>query len=136
MEEWKVALITAVASVLASTGFWTYLQKRMDKKSLSNKMLLGLGHDRIMELGMKYIDRGYVTNDEYENLYEYLYVPYKAMGGNGTAERMMQAVKRLEVRDEVPPTWPDVDRRKNGGPIIRCEGRCQNSPINAEQKGV
>lgn len=113
MEAWMAALIAAVASILASTGFWTYLQKRSDKKDLTNKMLLGLAHDRIMELGMKYIDQGRITNDEYENLYEYLYVPYKAMGGNGTAERMMQAVKKLEVRDDPPPTWPEVDRRKN-----------------------
>lgn len=127
MPSWLIAVITAVASVLASTGFWTFLQKKMDKKSLTNKMLLGLAHDRIMELGMKYIDRGRITNDEYENLYEYLYVPYKAMGGNGTAERMMQAVGRLEVRDDPPPTWPDVDRRKNEIKRMECGGCCKHA---------
>lgn len=125
METWVVALITAVASVLASTGFWTFLQKRMDKSSLITKMLLGLAHDRIIELGMKYIDQGRISNDEYENLYEYLYLPYKEMGGNGTAERVMQAVKKLEVRDDVPPTWPEIDRRKNAD-VLRCSGCCNN----------
>lgn len=40
-------------------------------------MLVGLAHDRIMYLGMQYVDRGYVTQDEYENLRAYLYDPYK-----------------------------------------------------------
>lgn len=114
METWLTVLITAAASILASSGFWAYLQKRLEKNSLSNKMLVGLAHDRIVELGMIYIDRKWITNDEYENLHDYLYVPYKAMGGNGTAERVMQAVKKLEVRNVPPPTWPQVERRVNG----------------------
>lgn len=125
MDAWQIAIITAIASVLASSGFWTFMQKRFDKNSLTNKMLLGLAHDRIIELGMKYIDQGRITNDEYENLYEYLYLPYKAMGGNGTAERVMEAVRKLEVKDDVPPTWPEVDRRKNSEPQ-RCSGCCNN----------
>ena len=61
-------------------------------------MLIGLGHDRIVYLGMKYIDRGYITHDEYENLYEYLYKPYEKMGGNGSAKRIMDEVSRLPIR--------------------------------------
>ena len=29
-------------------------------------MLIGLAHDRIIYLGMTYIERGYITQDEYE----------------------------------------------------------------------
>lgn len=61
-------------------------------------MLIGLGHDRIVYLGMIYIDRGYITHDEYENLYEYLYKPYEKMGGNGSAKRIMDEVSRLPIR--------------------------------------
>ena len=61
-------------------------------------MLIGLGHDRIVYLGMKYIERGYITNDEYENLYEYLFKPYEKMGGNGSAKRIMDEVGRLPIR--------------------------------------
>ena len=61
-------------------------------------MLLGLGHDRIVYLGMQYIDRGYITQDEYENLYEYLYIPYKKLGGNGSAQRIMNEIEKLEIR--------------------------------------
>lgn len=107
-----VAIVTAVSTILASSGFWAYMQKRADKNSSSNKMLLGLGHDRIMDLGMKYIQRGSITADELENLVDYLYVPYKEMGGNGAAERIVNEVKKLKIT-EYPNIWPYVDRRKN-----------------------
>ena len=45
-------------------------------------MLVGLAHDRIIHLGMVYVTRGYITQDEYENLNDYLYQPYEKMGGN------------------------------------------------------
>lgn len=112
MSPFAVAVITAIASVLASSGFWAYMQRKADKKSSSTKMLLGLGHDRIMELGMCYIQRGSITKDELENLVDYLYEPYKEMGGNGTAERVVMEVKKLKIT-EYPQTWPYVDRRKD-----------------------
>ena len=62
------------------------------------EVLIGLAHDRIIYLGMNFIKRGYITKDEYENLHDYLYVPYKEMGGNGSAERVMDEVKKLEIR--------------------------------------
>lgn len=60
-------------------------------------MLIGLAHDRIIYLGMVYIERGYITQDEYENLYEYLYKPYKKLGGNGSAKRIMTEVDQLAI---------------------------------------
>lgn len=60
-------------------------------------MLVGLAHDRIVHLGMVYVDRGYITQDEYENLNDYLYVPYEKMGGNGSAKRVMEEVRRLPM---------------------------------------
>lgn len=97
MPEWVLVLITALTSVLASTGFWTFMQRRLDKKDVRTKMLVGLAHDRILELGTHYIERGWITKDEYENLYEYLYKPYQAMGGNGSAKRIMDEVNRLPL---------------------------------------
>ena len=90
-------VIAVLTTLLASGGFWALLTKLLDKKSAKTKMLLGLGHDRIMFLGMKYIERGFITQSEYENLYKYLFEPYKKMGGNGTAERLMKEVDKLEI---------------------------------------
>lgn len=91
--------ITIICSVIASSGFWAWLMKRSEKKDIKTEMLIGLGHDRIVYLGSLYIERGYITLDEYENLYEYLYKPYEKMGGNGSAQRIMNEVNRLRIHD-------------------------------------
>ncbi len=90
--------ITIICSVLASSGFWAFIQKRGEKNDLRTQMLIGLGHDRIINLGMSYIERGWITQDEYENLYVYLYKPYQEMGGNGSAKRVMEEVSRLPIK--------------------------------------
>lgn len=90
-------LITILVTLLASSGFWAFVTMILEKKSARSKMLLGLGHDRIMYLGMKYIEKGEITQSEYENLRKYLYEPYKKMGGNGTAERLMEEVNKLKM---------------------------------------
>ena len=97
-DPWFKMVLTIVCSVVASSGFWTFLQNRKDKKDRRTELLIGLAHDRIIYLGMSYIDRGYITQDEYENLYDYLYRPYSRNGGNGSAERVMKEVDKLPIR--------------------------------------
>ena len=97
MEPWFQIIITVFSSVLASSGLWAYLAKRSEKKDVKTQMLIGLAHDRILYLGMEYIERGWITQDEYENLYEYLYKPYEKMGGNGSAKRVMKEVDNLPI---------------------------------------
>ena len=91
-------IVTIVCSVLASSGFWLIVQKKLEKNDAKIKLMLGLAHDRIIQLGLIYINRGYITSDEYENLIDYLYDPYVEMGGNGTAKRIVDEVKKLEIR--------------------------------------
>lgn len=98
MAPWIQMVITIVCSVLASSGFWAYLMNKRDKKDAKTRMLLGLGHDRIISLAMEYIGRGWITQDEYEDLNKYLYTPYQEMGGNGTAERIMLEIRKLPIR--------------------------------------
>lgn len=97
MEQWVQMAITVVCAVIASSGFWAYVQKRSERKDVKTQMLVGLAHDRILCLGMQYIERGWITRDEYENLYEYLYTPYQKMGGNGSAKRVMDIVNTLPI---------------------------------------
>ena len=95
--------ITVICSVIASSGFWAYIQKRADSKNIKTKMLIGLAHDRIVYLGMFYINRGdWITQDEYENLCDYLYKPYAKMGGNGSAKRVMSEVDKLRIVKSAP----------------------------------
>ena len=93
-------IITVICSVIASSGFWTFVTKRRDNNNAEAKMILGLGHVKIIETCEKYLDRGYIRQDEYDSLYNYLYLPYKELGGNGTAERMVNEIKKLPIRKE------------------------------------
>lgn len=97
MDEWLNMAVTIFSSVIASSGLWAYLMKRSERKDIKSKMLVGLAHDRIIDLGMRYIERGWITQDEYENLYEYLYKPYEMMGGNGSAKRIMAEINSLPI---------------------------------------
>ena len=90
-------LLTIITSVFASSGLWAFIQSRRDKKDARNELLVGLAHDRIIFLGMSYIERGEITRDEYENLHDYLYIPYQKMGGNGSAARVMAEVEKLKI---------------------------------------
>lgn len=90
-------LVSVILALAASGGFWTFIAKKRDSKSAKTMMIIGLGHDRIMSLGRKYLERGSITADEYENLYEYLYKPYEEMGGNGSAKMIMDKVKALPI---------------------------------------
>lgn len=97
MDAWQQIIITIFSSVLASSGLWAYIQKKAERKDVKTQMLVGLAHDRIIFLGMSYIERGWISQDEYENLAEYLYKPYQAMGGNGSAKRIMMEVDKLPI---------------------------------------
>ena len=96
-------IIAIIASVFGSTGFWALVtaiwQNHSKKVSTEGKMLRGLAHDRICELGSRYLKQGDITKDEFENLHDYLFLPYKELGGNGTAEKIMEDVKRLPMRE-------------------------------------
>ena len=98
MTTWIQILVTILTSVLASSGLWAFLGNRAERNTAERAMLIGLGHDRIMFLGMRYVDRGFITQDEYENLRTYLYEPYAKLGGNGSAHRIMCEVEKLPIR--------------------------------------
>lgn len=96
-------ILTVVAAVLASSGFWAFMQRFVDKNDATKKLLLGIGHDRIMYLGVQYLKRGSITPDEYENLHDYLYEPYASNGGNGSAKKIMEEVEKLPIIDAPLP---------------------------------
>ena len=104
MDPWIQTLITVLCSVIASSGFWAYLQTKLDKTDNKSKLLMGLAHDRIMDLGLCYISRGdWITQDEYENLTDYLYKPYKVEHGNGSAKRVIDEVNKLRIVKSILP---------------------------------
>ena len=99
MSEWIKTAITILLAFVGSAGFWGFLEARRKKSDANTRLMVGLAHDRIMYLGMKYIERGYITRDEYENLNDYLFEPYSEAGGNGSAKRVMEEVRKLPLHN-------------------------------------
>ncbi len=99
MSTWIQIAVTIVASVLASSGLWAFVLKKSEQNDTKNDLLVGIAHDRIRWLGLQYMERGYITPDEYENLHDYLYVPYAKRGGNGSAKKIMEEVNKLPMKE-------------------------------------
>ena len=95
---WAQVLTSVLIALISSTGLWSYIASYRNKHDAKTRLLIGLAHDRIIYLGTQYIERGYVTPDEYENLNDYLYQPYVENGGNGSAKRVMEQVKALPIK--------------------------------------
>lgn len=95
MPEWLTLCLTALASIFASSGFWAFMQSRDKTKSATDKLLMGLAYNQLVTKGIEYIERGWVTKDEFEEYEKYYFKPYKALGGNGVAERIWSEVLSL-----------------------------------------
>lgn len=95
MANWWLPLMVAIASILASSGFWAYVQYKDSSKSAMQRLLMGLAYDKVTSLGMDYIKRGWITRDEFDEYQKYFVEPYLALGGNGVAERICRDVARL-----------------------------------------
>ena len=118
MEPGTQTVITAVVSALTSSGFVSlvlYFLQRRDKKkekeesmgSATSKMLLGLGHDRILSITDRLVKRGSITLKEKRNL-EYLWKPYNDLGGNGDCKIGYDACQKLPVVSEEAAEELDV----------------------------
>lgn len=97
MELWQSVVIPLLTSLIACSGLWGIINKQIDRKNYELQIIKGLAHDVIITKGMEYINRGYITKDEYEDFNNYLYAPYEKLGGNGLAEKIMDEVKKLPL---------------------------------------
>ena len=96
-------IIAVVVAAFASTGFWQLvlykIQKKDKGKDALTRLMLGMAHDRIMELSAKYIKQGFIYEDDYNDFIKYFYEPYLELGGNGSAEKVVESqIKKLEIR--------------------------------------
>lgn len=97
-------IVAIVVSIMASTGFWQFLinwyNHKRAKTGATIKMLLGITNKTICESCQEYIDRGYITTEEYKDLKKYLCEPYFELGGNGTVERLVKEIDQIPIRTE------------------------------------
>lgn len=111
-------VITVICSVVASSGFWAWLMKRSDRDDAQVHLLRGIAHNMIIDSGMTYIKRGWISKDEYADFEKYLYGPYEVTGGNGLARRVYAEVQKLPIRDVQSPEELVIEEKKkqrNGG---------------------
>jgi hypothetical protein len=99
------ALLVAFGGFMAgSGGFWVYLRGKYERRDRVREayvaLLMGLAHDKIIFLGLKYIEKGWVNKDEYDDLIKYFWEPYSSLGGDGSAERIVNIVKLLPLNPE------------------------------------
>lgn len=116
------AIITVLITALTSSGFMSliiYLLQRRDRRkekeaadtSAQTRMLIGLGHDRLIYLTDRYVRRGSITLKEKRNL-EFLYAPYRDMGGNGDCKIGYDACQALPVVSEEVAEGMDIEFRR------------------------
>lgn len=91
-------ILTIVTALLASSGLWAFLGKRLERNNSERELLVGIGHVELVFFGMQYIERGWITRDEYDTMQE-LYKPYVKLGGNGSGTKIMNEVEQLPIKE-------------------------------------
>ena len=95
---WVEMLITIFGSVMASSGFWAFFSTVNRKQRSEDLILRGIAHYSIISEGQRYIRRGWITNEEYDDFMKYLGQPYLEMGANGLAQKIIEKVGELPFR--------------------------------------
>lgn len=126
-------ILVAVISVTASSGFWAWVLRKSDRNSAKTQMMMGLAYIELTTLGDHFIKRGYNTRVEYEDLRKYFYEPYRALGGNGVAERVMAQVDALPFISN--SQYAEVAQVRNREGEYAHNGRVITRPEEANARG-
>lgn len=94
-----------ISALFGAPGMWAFVKSKTDRNNNSENLLLTVSKNQLIMLGRTYLDRGYITMDEYEE-YELEYQLYSALGGNGLARRVFKQV------DDLPMMPNNIDGRK------------------------
>ena len=93
-----VLWVFGIISVLLSGAYHKLSKQLKAERARTNAInagVLALLHDRLYQACQFYINRGYCTVPDRDNL-EYMFKPYKALGGNGTGEELYNRCLALE----------------------------------------
>ena len=103
---WIQELFALIIAII--TWLWRALLRRNRENDEIKEGMMALLHDRIYQACSFFLKRGWCSLEDRSNL-EYLYKPYKALGGNGTGESLYK--KCLEL----PLTAETADEKKEEG---------------------
>ena len=95
-----------ITTVLSGPGIWAWAKTRTTRNKSEDRLLLKVAKNQLVTQGREYLNRGYITMDEYEE-YESEYQVYSNLGGNGLARRIFEQV------DDLPMMPSDIEGRKN-----------------------
>jgi hypothetical protein len=90
-------IIAVVGSSLASSGFWAWVTSKTKNRSAVASLMMGFAYNQIVTMGVAYLERKWITREEYQELVKYYYEPYRKLGGNGVAESIMVRVNLLPI---------------------------------------
>lgn len=104
-EHW-VEWLFLVISTFLGFGYRKMAKRQKEENEKTAAMhdgVLALLHDRLYQACQFFLQRGYCNLEDRDNL-EYMFRPYKALGGNGTGEelynRCLALPYALEEREE------------------------------------
>lgn len=103
-------ILACISGIFSSSGLWAFIMANRERKAAAKQdketkiddianAVRGFGHDKILYLGQSYLDRGYITATEYDNLINYIWIPYDKLEGNGTAKKIIEEVKKLPIKN-------------------------------------
>ncbi len=91
--DWLFGIIAAALCAGYRILYGRFRKTVSDSEAVTDG-IRALLHERIISEGKRLIDKGYCTPEEFEE-FEYLYKPYAALNGNGSAKRIREQVQRL-----------------------------------------
>lgn len=93
-------MLAVILAVFASNGLWSflgdYLRQKFGRKTMVERLVLGMAHDRLHFLCEKYISKGGLTPDEFDTL-KSIAEPYLEMGGNGSGRKLYDQASALPI---------------------------------------
>lgn len=105
MEIWLAVLTGGAAAALVSGLFQLMLQNmnrkaaKEDKNDDTKEALRILLYDRIKHLGRDYIERGFISSEDLEDIIAMHKVYHDNLSGNGFLDSIMSQVKSLPIHN-------------------------------------
>lgn len=93
----EIVLAILGSSALAAiiSGIFGLIGSRQQKESGVEAGVRILLYERIKFLGTRYVEKKYISNDDYEDLLKMHQVYHNALKGNGFLDDIMEQVKKL-----------------------------------------
>lgn len=93
-----VAIIGSGALSTIINQICTYFNKKEEKKSGTSEGMRLILKDRLRFLCLRYIEQGWIYEDELEDLIVMHDCYHNKLNGNGYLDELMNRVKKLEIR--------------------------------------